>query len=172
MNILFGSSRASKDKCFLLLPLLLPRAVLGALHSSWEPAEPISAGLAGVVLPEGGGQSCSLGAEGRELWGDPTQHNCAQGLEVSSAYAGSGANQPDLSDRWMSPSILGIHSYRQISSAVCFYHLNSTCDTRDGSPIWGTDELVFKEHWKKRYNCGCLAINKKLNHTVCDAPYK
>lgn len=107
VNILFGNSSASNDKCLLLLLIFLPKAKLWALHSGWESAEPIPAGLAGVLLPEGGGQSRGLEQRAGELQGDP--RHCAQGLEGSSSYAGS-HSYLRLPDRGHLPSWGFIHT--------------------------------------------------------------
>lgn len=134
VKILFGSSSASKDKCFLLLLFLLLKARLWALHSGWESAEPISAWLAGVMPPEGGGQSHGLGAEGRGAAGWPhTPHIVLRGWKWALLMLDHAVNQPDAPDRQRSPSIVGIYSYRQIFFSVCFYHLNSNCDNKNGS---------------------------------------
>lgn len=114
VHILFGGSDASKDKCFLLLPFLLPKAVLWALHWGWESAEPISAGLAGVTLPEGGGQPRGLGAGGRGAGGWPhTPRIVLGGWKSALLMLDHAANQSDTSDSQRSLSIVGILSYRR-----------------------------------------------------------
>lgn len=133
VNILFGSSSASKDKCFLLLPIVFlakSHALSLALrlgscwaHFSW----------AGRGLAPRGRRSVQPGSRGQgSCRVTPHPTHCAQGLEVSSAYAGSCSGPAQVSDRQRSPSIVGIHSRREISFSACFYHLNSNCD-KNGS---------------------------------------
>lgn len=154
------------------LLFFLPKAMLWALHSGWEAAEPISAGLAGVLLPEGGGKS-SLGAEGRGAAGWPhTPHIVLRGWKSALLMLDHAVDQPKcLTDRGHLPSWGFIHAGKSL-----FLHASiiwiATVTRMVPKDIWGTDELIFKEHWKKRHNCGCLAINRKLNHPTCDAPYK
>lgn len=133
VNILYGSSRASADKCFLLLPFLLLKAELGAVHSGWESAEPIPAGLAGSCPPREEVSPAAWEQRAGSWRVTPHTTRCAQGLEVSSAYAGSRSEQPSAAGRRGSPSIVGFHSYRQISFSACFYHFNSKCDNKNGS---------------------------------------
>lgn len=113
VNIVFGGSSGSKDKCFLLLQFLLLKAVLWALHSGWESAEPISAGLEGVMLPEGGGQPHGLGAGGRVAGGWPhTPCIVLRGWKSALLMLDHAANQPDTSDSQRSLYIVGILSHQ------------------------------------------------------------
>lgn len=104
-----------------------------------------------VLLPEGRGQSHSLGAEGRGAAGWPhTPHIVLRGCKSALLMLGHAVNQPSASDRQRSPSIVGIHSHRQISS-VCFCNLSSNCDNKDGSPeIFGVLMNSFSKSIGKR----------------------
>lgn len=108
--------------------------------------------------------------------GDPTPYALCSGAGSHPLLMlDHAANQPNESDSLRSLSIVGILSYERTFFSACFYHLNSDCDNKNSSQetFWGVDEDIFKEHWKKINNHVRLAINTKLNRTICnDAPYK
>lgn len=98
----------------------------------------------------------------------PHPTHCAQGLQVSSAYAGSRSEPAPCIWQTEVTFHRGEPFTQQISSSVCFCNLNSNCDNKNGSPeTFGVLMNSFsKSIGKKRHNCGCLAINRKINHTT------
>lgn len=111
--------------------------------------------------------------------GDPTQHAlCSKaGSQPCLCWITqrTSPTRPTAGGHFPSGAEGGILSYGKTLFYACFYLVNSDSDNKNGSQVtfWGTDEHIFEEHWRKKNNSRCLAINTKLNLTMCDdAPYK
>lgn len=134
VNILFGSHSASKDKCLLLLPIFLLKAKLWPCTQAGSLLSPFQLGWQGSCSP-GEQVSPMAWSRGQGAAGWPhTPDIVPRGSKAALLTLDHAVNPPSASGRQRSPSILGAHSHRQISSSVCFYHLNSNCDNKNGSP--------------------------------------
>lgn len=125
LNILFGSSSASTDKCFLLLlpcsePCSQAESLLSPFQLGWQ-------GLA----PRGRRSILQAGSRGQGAAGWPhTPHIVLRGCKSALLMLGHAVNQPSASDRQRSPSIVGIHSHRQISCLCVSVIWVATATTR------------------------------------------
>lgn len=156
-NILPGGSCASKDKCFLLLPFLLPKAVLWSLHSGWESTEPVSVRLAGVTLPEGRGQPHGLGAGGRGARRWPhTPGIVHRGWKSALLMLDHAANQPDKPDSRRPLSNMGMLLYMRTFFPACFYHLSSDCTNKN----WVLMDIFAKSIGRRERIIGVLPLKQ------------
>lgn len=149
VNILFGGSSASKDKCFFPLPFLLSKTALWAQHLGWEHWAHFSSTGRGHT-PQAGGQPRGLGA-GCQRSGQLSHTPCfvLRGWKSALLMLDHAASQPSMPDSQRSAYIAVMLSYGQPFFSDYFFHLNGDCDNNNGSQatFWCTDDRIFKGCW-------------------------